>query len=194
MKLLPLIEIFIYKNLYTRKIYHFVGGGVIILGLIHLDRFWFILLGCAYFVAFWAITKRFTLSILSILILLVVSNSSFSTLAGTAIWVVGDGLSALVGSTLGLKKWSWNEKKSVVGSFAFVAGGTCSTVILLMAHNVNPPHILWLLALVPALVGSIFEATLDPKIAGVNIGDNTPVIIAGGFAFHLLSILLGVMP
>jgi len=51
----------IFGNLYFRKLYHFLGGMLMVYVLIRLERNWFILIAALYFVAFFLSGSEFLL-------------------------------------------------------------------------------------------------------------------------------------
>jgi dolichol kinase len=179
----------VFEKHYLRKIYHFCGGGLLILGLVWLDQSWFVLLDALYILAFLIFGKRISFAAIGVMFLLVLSGSKAITLGATVIWVVGDGLAGLLGAAYGKKKWPWNSQKSILGSVSFLAGSYLAMLVFLnLAGEIQESaYRLWLLA--PCLVAAIVETLPISFIRDRKPDDNLTIILATGLVLWMISYL-----
>lgn len=189
----------VFDTLLFRKLYHFFFGFLILFGVMAIDRPVFFAIIFAYVAGFWFFGQRVSLAALGIVILFAATGSKFTTIGAGIIFVVGDGLAALIGSNYGRTKLPWHTHKTVVGSAAFLSSATIAMLIFLAVTLPGQPYAL-LLALLPSLAGCVAEGLPALHINGrpVTLGksnlfdDNLVVILASGIAIHALIAWLGI--
>jgi dolichol kinase len=177
----------IFVNTFYRKLYHLVGGSLIVGGLILLELEWFIALCILYILAFYIISKRISFVIIGILLLLLLSNSIVITLSATTIWVVGDGLAGLVGAAFGKRRWPWHPHKTVLGSVAFFVGSFLAVLVVLISMVDASLKVVILLGLISSLGACIVEFLPITLIKDRKVDDNLMIIIASGLLIQLLT-------
>src|SRR5262245_56710032 len=99
----------VFANVWLRKRYHLIAGGLLVIGIAVLDTNWFSAFCVMWILLFGAISKRVSTAVLGVLLLSVLSNSRFTTLGAAIIFVIGDGMAALVGTACQGQKWPWSE-------------------------------------------------------------------------------------
>lgn len=171
----------LFGNLYLRKLYHMLGGILILCGLVFLDKAWFILMAGLYYLLFLLIGKRISFAIIGILLLYLLSNSRNLTLYATIIWWIGDFAAGVVGAAWGKQKLPWNPQKSILGSLSFFFSSFL--VIFPMLIQTNPTSLKFLLPLcsLACLVACIVESLPITFIRDRKPDDNLTVILSTGF-------------
>lgn len=180
----------VFENHNLRKLYHILGGGLGIFGLVLLNRNWFILVGVIYVLVFLFYGKRVSFAAIAILLLLILSGSEFITLLASIIWVVGDGLAGLLGAAYGRRKWPWHNRKTIFGSVSFFVSSSLAMLVLLSDSTDIPPSALLLMTLVPCFVACMVETLPASFIRDRKPDDNLMVILITGFILQLLSLWL----
>jgi dolichol kinase len=110
-------------------------------------------------------------------------------MGAATIFVVGDGMSALVGSSFGGRKWPWSDQKTILGSVAFFVGATFAMHSLLSVLIQDALHYRLLLGVLPSVIGGLAEAmpvTLVRDIRDSKPDDNLLVILSSGASLHWL--------
>lgn len=174
----------IFENLFFRKLYHMFGGGLLVLGLVFLDRKWFMVLDAIYIFVFKVYGKRISFAAIGVLLLYFISNSRFITLEATVIWLVGDGMAALIGAAYGKKKWPWSTHKTILGSVAFLLSSILVALPVVSIYIDAPLSILFILVLAPCLCASIIEALPLSFIKDRKADDNLLVILSTGLLLY----------
>jgi dolichol kinase len=196
---LPTLFDRLFGTLLFRKLYHFFLGSLTLLGLVVLDKGVFLIILTAYLLVFWYVGRRISLAALGILILFAVTDSKYTTLGAGIIFVVGDGLAALIGSKYGRTRWPWHEHKTVLGSLAFFVSSVVA-MLLFVALTLRGQTQGLLLALLPPLAGCLTESLPVWRINGhkVMLGesnlldDNLFVLLVSGIVLHVLINWLGI--
>jgi dolichol kinase len=181
----------IFENLFFRKLYHLFGGSLFVLGLVFLDKKWFIVLDAIYIVGFKVFGKRISFAAIGVLLLYLLSNSSFITLYATVIWLVGDGMAALIGAAYGKKKWSWSTHKTILGSVTFLFSSILVALPFVSTHIDAPLTILFILVVAPCLWATIIEALPLSFIKDRKADDNLLVILSTGLLLYGLHLVFG---
>jgi dolichol kinase len=182
----------IFESLIFRKSYHFIGGFLMIMMLFLLNESWIFVLGLSYLLLFWIYGKRISFAVLGILILYFITDSRFTTIGAAIIFVVGDGIAALIGSKYGRTKLLWHKEKTIMGTSAFFVSSFLAILIYLMTTLPEFDAILLVLAFLPSLVGCILEGLPITFIKDRKTDDNLIVIFGSGAALHALVEGLGI--
>jgi integral membrane sensor domain MASE1 len=185
----------IFTRLTYRKIYHFTGGALLIFGLSCLDSHWFTIGAVLYLLLFTILSKRISLAVIGVVLLLWLSGSRFTTLGATITWVIGDGVAAIIGAAYGKTAWPWHESKTLLGSGSgFIAAALATVLFLVLSTNASIQSIL-ILTFASTLVGCLLE-TLPLNFIGNarKANDNPAVILGVGLVFHLLVKFYGIQP
>jgi dolichol kinase len=115
-------------------------------------------------------------------------GTRFVSLSAGVIFVIGDGVAALVGSTFGVTSWPWRRDKTVVGSLAFLVGAAGAMLGVLQILSDAPWTTVLLFTLVPSMIGCLCEAlpvTLrDFRDAAPD--DNFLILLSTGVTTYLL--------
>lgn len=181
----------IFDNLYLRKLYHFLGGTLMVFALLLLERNWFIFCAVLYFVSFVFIGKRVSFAILGTLILYVFSGSKNLTVYTTIIWLIGDGTAGFVGGALGKRKLPWHDRKTILGS---ISSFLSSWIVLLTLFilTIEAPHkLLLILSTISCLVACLFESLPVTFVRDRKQDDNLIILLFAGLTMWSFSKLLG---
>lgn len=185
----------VFRNVWLRKTYHLLVGSVLIATVVILDRAWFLVFCLLWLAVFGILSKRVSTSILGLGLLSLLSNSKLTTLGAAVIFVVGDGIAAVVGVAFGMRKWPWGGGKTVLGSLAFLVSTSIAMGVMLYFTLKPTVQTLFALAFWPSLVGSIAE-TLPIRflvdVRDLTPDDNLPVVLSSGALLHFLANLVGV--
>lgn len=182
----------LFQNLSFRKVYHFLGGGLILFAVATLDLRWIFVSGLLYLAAFWIWGKRISFAVLGILILLALTRSRFATLGAGIIFVIGDGLAAVVGSAYGRTKWCWNRDKSLAGSAAFLLSSLSAEFVFLRLAGPYPPGFTAAAMVLPCLTTCVLESLPIAVIRDRKPDDNLIIILGAGGILHALTVLFSV--
>jgi len=182
----------VFENHYARKLYHMFGGGLLVLGLVFLNTFWFILLDSLYVLGFWIFGKRISFAAIGVMLLLILSGSKPITLMATLIWLVGDGLAGFIGAAYGTTKWPWHKQKSIQGSIAFLVGSFLMILLFLEMKSDLNPSIRTAFLFVPCLAACIIETLPISIIKDRKPDDNLIVILSTGVVLKILFVLFQV--
>jgi len=122
---------------------------------------------------------------LAILFFWTMGGSAHVAAAAWALLAVGDGLSTVVGTSIGRHALPWNRKKSLEGSAAFLLGGIPAAAFFLwfVAPRVGVP-VSWEAAFVVAAVGGVIGAAVESFPWRVN--DNLSIPLIAGANIYLL--------
>ncbi len=188
----PLVR-YLDRRLFVRKLVHVCGGLLAALLVLALPARWCFLLAGLVIVAYWAISKRISLALFTSLVLLVLTGSRLVVAASLVVLALGDGAAALLGRLLGRTPWPWHLAKTVEGSLAFWLAACLGLLALfwLAAPQVSLGG-RFLLAVVPALGGSIAESLPLEITQNGKPDDNLAVMLAGGGLLYLLALALKV--
>jgi dolichol kinase len=181
----------IFGSLYFRKLYHFLGGILIVIGLVRLRMACFLLFVGLYFLAFLIIGKRISFAALGILLLYVLSGSRNLTLYATIIWLVGDGTAATIGYAFGVRKLPWHEDKTILGSVSFTLSSWSVFLTLLITTSDAPLWKLLILSTISCLLAGLVESFPIPLIRDRRRDDNLIVLLLTGLTVWGTSKLLG---
>ena len=120
----------VFRNVWLRKTYHLLVGSVLIATVVILDRAWFLVFCLLWLAVFGILSKRVSTSVLGLGLLSLLSNSKLSTLGAAVIFVVGDGIAAVVGVAFGMRRWPWGGGKTVLGSLAFLVSASIAMGVM----------------------------------------------------------------
>ena len=182
----------IFRSLYFRKLYHFLGGILMVIALVRLRMVWFLLLVGFYFLAFLIIGKRISFAALGVLLLYVLSGSRNLTLYTTIIWLVGDGTAATIGNAFGVRRLPWHEDKTILGSVSFTLS-SWSVFLTLLITTIDAP--LWkliILSTVSCLLAGLMESFPITLIRDRRRDDNLIVLLLTGLTVWGAARLLGI--
>jgi dolichol kinase len=182
-----------FGSLWFRKAYHFIAGGVLVAAIASLPTPWFRAFCLLWLGAFGFVSRRVSTSVLGLLLLNVLSGSRIATLGTAVIFVIGDGLAAVMGRALGTRKLPWREDKTVVGSLAFFVGASLAMLGFAWTVMHPTPGNMLLLSVLPSLAGCLAEAlpfTLIRDIRDAAPDDNLPVVLSSGAVLHALLLSL----
>lgn len=181
----------VFSSTIYRKLYHLVGGSLVILGFLLLDREWFIASCILYIVLFYLICKRISFAVIGFLMLAILTNSTVIMLSSAAIWLVGDGMAGLIGGAFGKRKWPWHSQKTILGSASFLAGAFLAVLVVLNSTIDAPLHILALLSILVSIGACIIEVMPVPLIKDRKVDDNLLLILSSALLITLLSSWFG---
>ena len=182
-------------DLVLRKAYHLIGGSVVFLVVSALDPFLSLILGFVGFILLWLFGGGISFALLGVMALLFISGSKFITQGALVIFVVGDGMAALIGAKLGRTKWAWSKKKTLVGSAAFLLTAFPAMLIYLILQNSALPwDYLLAMAFIPSLVACAIEAWPPGFVRGRRADDNLFIILTGGATLYFVALFLGFTP
>lgn len=182
----------VFENHKFRKIYHLLGGMMLIVGLAMIGKYWFSVFGCIYLIAFKLYARRISFAMIGILLLLMLSGSVLITLSTMVIWVIGDGLAGMIGARFGKIAWPWHPQKTILGSAAFFTSSALAQLIFLTLILKDLPHVLLLLSVIPAFVACIVETLPITIIKDRKADDNLLVILTTGLLIQVMVVLFGV--
>ncbi|MBP1703537.1 MAG: hypothetical protein H6Q38_2644 [Chloroflexi bacterium] len=181
----------IFGNFYARKLYHFLGGMLMVSALMLLERNWFILFAAVYFIIFFLIGKRISFAVIGVILIYIISGSKYLTLYATMIWLVGDGIAGLAGSAFGKQKLPWHDQKTITGSFAFFLSSFSVILTLLITTIEASYRQLLILSTISCLVACFVESLPVSFIRDRKPDDNLIVLISAGLTFWGFSKFLG---
>ena len=178
----------IFVNVWFRKAYHFIAGGLLVALVVVLDRQWFSAFCLFWLGVFAVMSKRVSTAVLGLFLLNTLS-SKFVTLGSAVIFVVGDGVATVVGSAFGDKKWPWHSKKTILGSLSFFICASLAMVGVLQLMIPSPPRNLLMFAILPSLIGCVAEALPFAlrDIRDLSPDDNLLVILSSGVSLYFLT-------
>ena len=179
-----------FRCVWLRKAYHLIAGSLLLTAIIVLNANWLSAFCVFWILVFGAISKRVSTAVLGVLLLSVLTGSRFTTLGAGMIFVVGDGMAALVGIACGGRKWPWSDQKTIVGSLAFLVGASFAMRGVLSILVQETPSRLFLLSVLPSVIGCLAEAmplALVRDIRDSKPDDNLLVILSSGAALHWLT-------
>lgn len=182
----------IFENHLFRKLYHMLGGGLLLGLLALLDSNGFLAVGALYFLAFLILGRRISFAVAGILLVLIFSGSKSTALLTTVIWIVGDGLAGLIGRAYGRRRWPWHPQKTLMGSAAFLGGASLAAALWLFVYMAAPPAILLMLSVIPSLAACLVETLPISFIRDRKPDDNLTVLLATGLVVNSLAGWLGV--
>ncbi|MEM9290899.1 MAG: TIGR00297 family protein [Acidobacteriota bacterium] len=120
----------------------------------------------------------------SVLLLILFFGSRLEVVAATwGILAFGDGMASLVGMALGRRKLPWNEKKSWLGSSAYVVFGTAAAAVL-MWWTAPEAHALHFI-IATCFAASVLAAALESAPQGLDDNLGVP-LLTGLFLFCLV--------
>lgn len=177
------------ENWILRKVYHIVGGVLIISILYYLDITFVFLLFLLYLVAF-RLWKKTLYGILALLILLALTRSKFAAICAAILFTFGDSTATFLGIKYGKTRLPWNCKKTVLGTVGFFLSSCVAmwvfTLLVIPLEEMEQ----WLLIIVPSLAGSMVESlplsfTKEPRP-----NDNPNIILMTGMLIYSFQFLL----
>ncbi len=126
----------------------------------------------------------------SVLVLVLVFRQRLEVAAAAwGILAFGDGMAALVGSTLGGRRLPWNRRKSWLGSLSYwVFGGLGAAALLgwTLTHQASPPPVSWPFLAAAAAVAAAISAGLESQPQGLDDNLGVP-LVTGLVLFGLMS-------
>jgi len=181
----------VFENLLFRKVYHLLGG-LLITGLLIAvrNRRLLFVLGLLYLIAFWIFGKRVSFAMMGLLLLGVVTASTFACAGSYLAFTIGDGAAAIVGSRFGWTTWPWHRRKTIVGTMAFFLTSFLALALFISRTTFSSSEEILLLALFPAAIGAAVECMPITAIRDRKPDDNLLVILSTGLLIHGLAQVL----
>ncbi len=188
----PLVR-YLDSRLFARKVVHVLGG---------LAAAWLVLvsplalsagLAGAIIIAYWAISKRISLALLTLIVLVGLTRSRMIVAGSLTVLALGDGAAGILGRAFGRTRWPWRRDKTVEGSAAFwvAATGGLWALLSLVLPGATPTHRAVLAAL-PALAACMAETLPIEITQNGKPDDNLGVMLASGAALYLLCLAFNV--
>lgn len=183
-------------HLIARKVFHLLAGAFLIAVLGVLNTTQLFALGTIAILLYWLLSRRISSAVFGPMLLLGLTGSKFVALGASLVLILGDGLAAVIGSTLGRKKWPWCQDKTIEGSLAFLLASFLGVLIFLCLAM--PHGTMWqktIISFFPSLGGCFIEAlpirvAVNPRYANDNLG----IVLLSGFLLYLVSAWVDLMP
>lgn len=177
----------VFENLFFRKCYHLLGGGLMILGVGVLNYYVFLLIAVLYIIAFYMLGRRVSFAAGGIALLLILSHSKWVTIGASLIWLIGDGMAGLIGQTYGRLKWPWNPQKTILGSLSFFVTSYLAIWIWILATADQPSIALSFPLIIPCLTASIVEMLPISFIRDRKPDDNFIILLTTGLVLKIIT-------
>lgn len=167
-----------------KKLVH-LSGLIFVCPIVWL-RPWQTIILLSLIIGFSRIFLRFTAyGMISVCLLLLLSHNREVASAAWLTLILGDGMSTLCGIAWGGPSWSWNRRKTLIGSLAFLVstvGGLSVLFILIFHHDVAR-------SVVVAFACASGAAIMESLPLSVN--DNLTVVLVAGMLSWLGTFALG---
>lgn len=177
------------ENWILRKIYHVVGG-ILIISILHYLDFTFVFLFFLIYLVAFRLWKKTLYGILALVILLTLTRSKFPAICAAILFTFGDSTATILGIKYGKTRLPWNCNKTVLGSVGFFLSSCLAMWIFTWVVVPLEEMEKSLLIIVPSLTGSMVESLPISFTKEPRPNDNPNIILTTGMLIYFFQFLL----